>query len=384
MMRADHQAAFEQLMACLDGELGPAEAAAVRAHVTSCHECQEVEAELRDVTGRLQTWTVGDPPVSLKSPVPISRITRMRGWLPIAALLVVAVGAGMIWLGGQMKQSGPEIYAEEAMARPAAAAPPPAAAPAQIPALESSPYKVVTESAALSNLPLSSPALQVAPLLARTARLSLVVASFDSARVEAERIIAAAGGFIGNITISGQRGGPRSLVGALRVPGPALDETLAQLRRLGRVTIESREAEDVTQQSADLDARLTNARTAEKRLNAILATRTGKLEDVLNVEREIVRVRGEIEQMEAERRTLDRRTTYGTIQLEMIEEQKAELDLGDQSISTKLRNALVGGWNSAFNSILDFTLLIAWAAPTLLLWGLALIVPYRFVRRRFT
>ena len=47
------------------------------------------------------------------------------------------------------------------------------------------------------------------------------------------------------------------------------------------------------------------------------------------------------------------------------------------------RNALMDGWNSAFNSILDFTLLIAWAAPTLLLWGLALIVPYRLLRRRF-
>ena len=80
-----------------------------------------------------------------------------------------------------------------------------------------------------------------APLLARTARLSVVVASFDTARAEVERIIAAAGGFIGNITISGDRGGPKSLSGALRVPGPALDETLAQLRRLGRVTIESRE-----------------------------------------------------------------------------------------------------------------------------------------------
>jgi hypothetical protein len=68
----------------------------------------------------------------------------------------------------------------------------------------------------------------------------------------------------------------------------------------------------------------------------------------------------------------------------MAEQQKAELDLGDQSISTKLRNAVVGGWNSAFKSVLDFTLLIAWAAPTLLLWGLALIVPYRMIRRRFT
>ena len=384
MMRADHQAAFEDLMADLDGELTPAESAAVRAHVAGCHECQEAEAELRGVTGALAKWTVGEPPVSLKSPLPISRMARVRSWLPIAALLVVAVGAGMIWLGGQMKQSGPETYAEEAMARPAAAAPPPAEAPADIDARYGSTFKLRTGTVVLPETLLRQSAVPVVPLLARTARLSLVVASFDTARAEAERIIAAAGGFIGNITISGQRGGPKSLVGALRVPGPALDETLAQLRRLGRVTIESREAEDVTQESADLDARLTNSRNFEKRLSDILATRTGKLEDVLNVEREIARVRGEIEQMEAARRVLDRRITLGTIQLEMIEEQKAALDLGDQSVSTKLRNAAEEGWKSALNSVLDFTLLIAWAAPTLLLWGLALIVPYRMLRRRFT
>ena len=88
--------------------------------------------------------------------------------------------------------------------------------------------------------------------------------------------------------------------------------------------------------------------------------------------------------MEAERRMLDRRITYGTIQLEMTEEQKAALDLGDQSVATKLRNAAVEGWNSALNSILDVTLLIARTAPTLVLWGLALFVSYRLVRRRLT
>ena len=62
MMRADHQAALEDLMADLDGELTPAESAAVRAHVAGCRECQEVEAELRDVAGRLATWTVEEPP----------------------------------------------------------------------------------------------------------------------------------------------------------------------------------------------------------------------------------------------------------------------------------------------------------------------------------
>ncbi|MDQ3419551.1 MAG: DUF4349 domain-containing protein, partial [Acidobacteriota bacterium] len=197
-----------------------------------------------------------------------------------------------------------------------------------------------------------------------------------------ERVVAAAEGFVGNLTISGDRGSPKSLRATLRVPGPALDATLAQLKRLGRVTIESRDAEDVTQQSADLDARLTNARTSEKRLNDILANRTGDVTDVLNVEREIARVRGDIEKMEATRRNLDRRITFATIQLEMVEEAKAELGLGDQSLSGRLRNAAVEGWNTALDSVFEAALFIAQVAPTMMLWGLALVIPYRMVRRR--
>jgi hypothetical protein len=221
------------------------------------------------------------------------------------------------------------------------------------------------------------------PLLARSARLTLLVGDLDAARAEVDRIVSAAGGFIGQLRLSDERGAKRLMSGNLRVPEKTLDGTMEQLRRVGKVRREGRDAEDVTQQSADLNARLANARNSEKRLNDILANRTGDLKDVLEAEREVSRVRGEIEQMEAARRVLDRRITFATVELEMAEEQKAALDIGDESIFAKLRNAMVGGWNSAFNSLLDVTLLLAWAAPTLLLWGLALIIPYRMLRRRF-
>lgn len=376
MTRTDHQAALEDLMADVDGELTPAQSAAVRAHVAGCRECREVEAKLRDVAGRLATWTIEEPPAGLKSPAAVRPMARLRRWLPIAAALAVATGAGTMWLASQRDSPVQVMMAPMGAATETAADASLPQTPAQaqrgdIVSPRSIAAKAVSESF-----------VQVTPLLARTARLVLVVTGFDTARVEVERVVAAAEGFVGNLTISGDRGSPKSLRATLRVPGPALDATLAQLKRLGRVTIESRDAEDVTQQSADLDARLTNSRTSEKRLNDILANRTGDVTDVLNVEREIARVRGDIEQMEAARRTLDRRITYATIQLEMAEEAKAELGLGDQSLSGKLRNAVVEGWNAAFDSVLAAALFVAQVAPTMMLWGLALVIPYRMVRRR--
>ncbi len=374
MMRTDHQAAFEQLMADLDGELTPAEAASVRAHVAQCPACQEVELELRGVSGRIAAWTVGEPPASVRSPAVRSRMGGMRRWVPIAAALVLAAGAGTIWLA-----SDP--------------APPRTTANIEGVITDETERKVAEEdSATARSYPDSSVAshrlgyvvapAQPSPLLARTARLTLVVTTLDAARAELDRITSAAGGYVGQIRVSDERGAAKRLSASLQVPEASLDPVLEQLKRLGRTRAEGRDAEDVTQQSADLDARLNNARTSEKRLVSILANRTGDVTDVLNVEREIARVRGEIEEMEASRRNLDRRITYATIQLEMAEEAKAELGLGDQSLSGRLRNAAVEGWNTALDSVFEAALFIAQVAPTMMLWGLALVIPYRMVRRR--
>lgn len=64
----------------------------------------------------------------------------------------------------------------------------------------------------------------------------------------------------------------------------------------------SQGGEEVTQQYVDLLARLANGIHTEQRLTEILRTRTGKLQDVLKVELEIDRVRGEIEEMRRKRK----------------------------------------------------------------------------------
>ena len=69
----------------------------------------------------------------------------------------------------------------------------------------------------------------------------------------------------------------------------------------------------------DVTARIANARRLEERLIDLLATRTGKLQDVLNVERELARVREEIERHEGRLRFLKTRTSLSTLSVSIHE-----------------------------------------------------------------
>jgi hypothetical protein len=78
-------------------------------------------------------------------------------------------------------------------------------------------------------------------------------------------------------------------------------------------------AQDVGEEFVDVTARVTNARRLEERLNTLLSTRTGKLDEVLRVERELARVREEIERYEGRLRYLSTRVATSTLTITVHE-----------------------------------------------------------------
>ena len=221
-----------------------------------------------------------------------------------------------------------------------------------------------------------------APMIARSVTLSIVAKDFNSARASLEAILIRHNGYAANLNASTPQSSARSIEASLRVPAPQLAAALADLKSLGRVELENQSGEEVTQQHADLSARLKNSRETEQRLQAILTQRTGKISDVLEVEQEIARVRGEIEQMEAQQKNLEHRVDFATIDLKLSEEYKAKLDAPAASISTQIHNAAVNGYRNVVDTLLWFVLFIAEYGPVLFFWLLVLAVPAWLVRRR--
>lgn len=220
------------------------------------------------------------------------------------------------------------------------------------------------------------------PMIIRTAELQITTETFDKTRSAVEEILKRHQGYVGELTVSTPTGSARSLTGTLRVPANQLEAALADLKGLGRTENESQGGQEVTAQYVDLEARLANSKHTEQRLTEMLRDRTGKLSDVLAVEMEISRVRGQIEQMEAERKTMKNQVDLATITITVNEAYKAELKAVPPSTGVQFRNAAVEGYRSLVDGIIAVLLWLLSAGPTLLLWAAILFFPAKIAWKR--
>lgn len=150
------------------------------------------------------------------------------------------------------------------------------------------------------------------PLIVRSGQLNLEVAVLDDALAAAERAVVAAGGYVA----ASQRQGDDENAGAMvtfRIPVERWEPTLAELRTVGaKVLLEQTGSEEVTSQVVDLGARLVNLRATESALQAIMAKAT-KIPDILEVQAQLTGVRGEIEQLTAQKQSLEERAALATL-----------------------------------------------------------------------
>src|SRR5205807_5412253 len=106
----------------------------------------------------------------------------------------------------------------------------------------------------------------------------------------------------------------------VKIPAPRYDEAVSSLSTIGKVETVNSQAEEVGEEYVDVTARVTNARRLEERLLTLLSNRTGKLDEVLRVERELARVREEIERYEGRLRYLSARVAMSTLTITVHEQ----------------------------------------------------------------
>ena len=135
--------------------------------------------------------------------------------------------------------------------------------------------------------------------MVRTDTLDLVVKtpaeSAENIRQLADRV----GGFVETSQVSGEQDATNASL-TIHVPSARFEEVRTEIRQLGlRVENERLDAQDVTKQYVDQEARLRNLRAEEAQYLSILK-RAANVSDTLEVSDKLNEVRGEIEQQQAE------------------------------------------------------------------------------------
>jgi hypothetical protein len=193
--------------------------------------------------------------------------------------------------------------------------------------------------------------------LIRNAQLDLEVKSFQAAMDQITAMTKAAGGYVD--TSNSQKGGNGKLQGTVvvKVLPQNLDAFLLKLRDLGGVQNQSVSTDDVTKDYYDTQARLDNSRRMEEQLQDLLKHANSKVSDLLAVERELGRVRGDIEQMQGQLKLYDFEVQYATVTMQLREKdlnQAAAYLLREQDDFSLFATDVEGTFQKARQTADDF------------------------------
>ncbi len=345
-----HDDVQARLSAHMDDALAAGEAREVEAHLAACSQCAAHLAELRSTVAILREVAPVPAPdgftTSVRArleqpgaarPLPIgsrilSGLPRMqRSWrtaAAAAAIVVVGVfavnvmrdrrgedGVDAVAPGADRQLESADSRGARLRSAPGEARPSPQAPAAAQPA----PVAQGSQSAGDQAAP--PPTAEIPRrYLIRTGKVVVEVEVFDDAARRMQTIADAAGGFVSSSSVAEGGGGPRGTF-VIRVPARRFGDATREIEALGRVRMREYQTEDVGEEYVDIEARLRNLQRQEARLLSFM-DRASRVPDLVALESEVSRVRGEIERLTGRQRYLANRIDLATIAVTVSQQPK--------------------------------------------------------------
>lgn len=153
-----------------------------------------------------------------------------------------------------------------------------------------------------------------------TAKVEVVVEDLDNAASLLTELLTAHEGYVARSERSGMPGTARRGSWTLRVPVARFEQALKDLADLGEVRRNTLDSDDITDRYFDMQAEMTNLEAREKALRKLYEEKiASKLSDLLDVDRELSRVRGEINLRKGQLQRWDKETAFATIHLDLFD-----------------------------------------------------------------
>lgn len=169
----------------------------------------------------------------------------------------------------------------------------------------------------------------------------------------------------------------------VRVPVEKFEVVFGALKKIARVVVaESTYGQDVTLAYRDLQARLNNKKSEEQTFVRLLE-QSGKLSDVIDVTREVSRVRSEIEQLQTQITYMESQTDYAVIMITMAEDQG--IAISDQWRPVQLFKETVNSLMTDMQEFVNFFIIfMVRVVPIAIMYGLVVYMIYVVVKNIIT
>lgn len=298
--------------------------------------------------------------------------------LPIGIVALVVIGAIAFLLSGGLSGGGEGRTDSQALLAQGEGVAPPSKDEKSGPDLQdaapqaaASADRSATEAGAEASLP--QPAVAERKIT-RTATLELTVDEVAAAVQKVESAALSAGGFVSASTVftaqepeENERQRQTATV-TIRVPAEAYPSVMNQLRGIAReVKSEKSQASEVTEQYADLEARLRNLQATEARYLELLGKAQG-INEILNIQDRINSVRLSIEQTQGRLNVLNDLTDLATITVELYPPVAPAQTISQQNWAEE-------AWSNAWNASKDAIRVLGAATITLGVAAIWLLIP---------
>lgn len=179
-----------------------------------------------------------------------------------------------------------------------------------------------------------------------TANLTLRVKDVNGAATSATNDVTGIGGYLADEqqAQATTRGSVGRVDLELKIPVAAYHQTLGELAKLGTHVTFNEQAQDVTQQVADVNSRVTSAQAAIRQLRQLLS-RAGNVGQLLSVQDEINSQESALESLIAQQQALAHETTYATVDLTLLGHH-AVIPKKHKKTSHGLIAGLRAGWHA--------------------------------------
>lgn len=132
----------------------------------------------------------------------------------------------------------------------------------------------------------------------------------------------------------------------VKIPAGDLDRFVKEIKKLGKLESDQEQAQDITKEYVDLNARLKNLQAAEARLLEMYRA-AKNVEEMLKIEAQLTTVRGEIESLQGQIDYYKEAVAMATITIDIHEPTEIKLPEWSKKFSEALNEAI----NNFFNVI---------------------------------